>query len=131
MEKLQSVIIEIRQNRAANKIDKSQALNAEIGAEGEYLKFLETNHATIERMGNVLLTLTSSRSPLKLNVPVDRPRLLKENTELEKVIANSDRQLANAEIIGKMPEKVVETLRAKNVAYRAQLQKNLDALRSE
>jgi valyl-tRNA synthetase len=131
MEKLQSVIIEIRQNRAANKIDKSQALNAEIGAEDEYLKFLETNHATIERMGNVLLTLTNSPSPLKLNVPVDRPRLLKENTELEKVIANSDRQLANAEIIGKMPEKVVETLRAKNVAYKAQLQKNLDALRSE
>ena len=30
-----------------------------------------------------------------------------------------------------MPEKVVETLRAKNVAYKAQLQKNLDALASE
>jgi valyl-tRNA synthetase len=58
-------------------------------------------------------------------------RLLKENIELEKVIANSDRQLSNDEIISKMPEKVVETLRAKNVAYKAQLQKNLDALANE
>jgi valyl-tRNA synthetase len=65
---------------------------------------------------------------VKPNIPIDRDRLLKENIELEKVIANSDRQLSNEDIISKMPAHVVETLRAKNVAYKAQLAKNLDAL---
>ena len=60
-----------------------------------------------------------------------RQRLLKENAELEKVIANSDRQLSNEGIIGKMPAHVAETLRAKNASYKAQLQKNLDALANE
>ena len=61
----------------------------------------------------------------------ERERLLKENAELEKVIANSKRQLDNADIIAKMPEKVVATLRAKLAVYEAQLTKNLDALRNE
>ena len=47
------------------------------------------------------------------------------------MIANSDRQLSNEDIIGKMPPHVVETLRAKNVAYKTQLQKNRDALAAE
>ncbi len=131
MHKLQSLIVEIRQNRAANKIDKSQALDAAMGAAGADLTFLQNHHAMVERMGNVRLTLTNSPSPLKLNVPVDRARVLKENIELEKVIANSDRQLSNEEIIGKMPAHVVETLRSKNASYKAQLQKNLDALGNE
>jgi valyl-tRNA synthetase len=131
MKWLQGVIVEIRQNRAANKIDKGQLLQADITATGAQLMSLKLSHAIIERLGNVKAELNSDPYAVKLNIPIDRARLAKENIELEKVIANSDRQLANAEIIGKMPEKVVETLRAKNVAYRAQLQKNLDALRSE
>jgi valyl-tRNA synthetase len=61
----------------------------------------------------------------------NRERLLKDNIELEKVIANSKRQLDNAEVIAKMPEKVVETLRTKLAGYEAQLKKNLDALDNE
>jgi valyl-tRNA synthetase len=60
-----------------------------------------------------------------------RARLQRENAELEKVIANSDRQLSSEEIISKMPPHVVETLRTKNAGYKAQLQKNLEALASE
>ena len=48
--------------------------------------------------------------------------------QLIKVIANSKRQLENPEIVGKMPEKVVATLRAKLADYEAQLKKNRDAL---
>ena len=58
-------------------------------------------------------------------------RLLKENIELEKVIANSKRQLDNEDVIRKMPEKVVASLRSKLAGYESQLAKNLDALKSE
>jgi valyl-tRNA synthetase len=61
----------------------------------------------------------------------ERERILKENAELEKVIANSERQLNNEDIISKMPAKVVETLRTKLAGYKAQLKKNLDALENE
>jgi valyl-tRNA synthetase len=131
MVKLQDLVLEIRQSRAANKIDKGVLLEAETGAAGLYLTFLETNRATIERLGNVKLTLTNGPFELKLNVPVDRARLTKENAELEKVIANSKRQLDNADVIAKMPEKVVETLRSKLAGYEAQLKKNNDALANE
>jgi len=131
MDKLMNVIAEIRLNRAANKIDKSQVLLAEMGSEDPDLALFEENRTAIERIGNVKLTLAASSSPLKLNVPIDRSRLMKENAELEKVIANSKRQLDNADVIAKMPEKVVQTLRSKLAGYEAQLKKNLDALANE
>jgi len=124
MEKLQALVVEIRQNRAANKIDKAQKLDAEVGADA----FIEKNLAVIERMGNVTLALKAAGAPLRLNIPVDRARLERENIELEKVIANSRRQLDNADVIAKMPEKVVEMLRSKLAGYEAQLKKNQDQL---
>ncbi|HEV1286725.1 MAG TPA: class I tRNA ligase family protein, partial [Bryobacteraceae bacterium] len=134
MTKLQNFIIEIRRLRAESKVDRNKVVDAEIGVDGEYLAFLETNQATIERMGNVRFTFISSPSPLRLvlqKVLVDRARLSKENAELEKVIGNSKRQLDNADVIAKMPEKVVATLRAKLADYEAKLQKNNDALNNE
>jgi valyl-tRNA synthetase len=122
------VIVEIRQNRAANKIDKSQSLDAELSAEGAHLSFLRGNLAPIERLGNVKLTIASGTFALKLNIPVDRARLARENAELEKVIANSRRQLDDTDIVAKMPEKVVAMLRSKLAGYEAQLKKNLDSL---
>ena len=58
-----------------------------------------------------------------------RERLIKENIELEKVIANSDRQLGNEDIIGKMPAtRRRDAHDQARLAYKAQLKKNLDAL---
>ena len=57
-----------------------------------------------------------------------RKRIEKENSELEKVITNSRRQLDNSEIIAKMPEKVVNGMRTKLAGYEAQLAKNKAAL---
>jgi valyl-tRNA synthetase len=130
---LQDVVTEIRQNRAANKIDRGQELNVEIWEQrgSPRFPFVEAHQTTIERLGNVRLALKEGQSALKLNIPVDRARLLKENIGLEKVIADSDRQLSDQDIISKMPEKVVESLRTKNTAYKAQLKKNLDALANE
>ena len=81
----------------------------------------------IRKLARLNLDLREESVPssfvLKLKLKVDRDRLTKEAAELEKVIANSDRQLSNPEIIAKMPEKVVATLREKKAGYEAQLMK--------
>jgi len=138
---LQEIVTAARALRADHKVDKKPLLTGVLYCK-QHLQI-----EAIERLANVKLTVEAGSVPklegavrsspdfdLVLEMPKaanQRERLLKENIELEKVIANSDRQLNNEEIIGKMPEKVVETLRAKNVAYKAQLQKNLDALAAQ
>ncbi len=141
MRKLQEIVTAARALRADYKIDKKPLLTGVL-----YCK--QPLHLdAIERLANVKLTVETGAVPklegavrstpdfdLVLELPKaanQRERLLKENIELEKVIANSNRQLSNEDIISKMPPRVVETLRTKNAAYKAQLQKNLDALRSE
>jgi valyl-tRNA synthetase len=51
-------------------------------------------------------------------------RIAKEIENLERVIANSERQLQDPTFLGKAPEKVVAGLRAKLVDYQDQLAKN-------
>jgi valyl-tRNA synthetase len=57
-----------------------------------------------------------------------RQRLLKEIGVLEKLVGNSDRQLANEEFVSRAPAHVVESLRAKRTEYLAQITKNRDML---
>jgi valyl-tRNA synthetase len=128
MDVIQKIVTEIRQSRASNKIDKSQALIASISAPPAAFLVIEQNRKAIERLANVTLTLEQGPPAVKLDIPLDRARLEKENEQLEKVIANSKRQLDNAEIVAKMPEKVVATLRSKLAEYEAQLAKNRAAL---
>jgi valyl-tRNA synthetase len=138
---LQEIVTAARALRADHKVDKKPLLSGVLYCQ-------QPLHLdAIERLANVKLTIETGASPklegairstpdfdLVLEMPKaadQSDRLLKENIELEKVIANSDRQLSNEEIISKMPAHVVETLRTKNAAYKAQLQKNLDALANE
>jgi len=58
----------------------------------------------------------------------NRDRLIRENAELEKVIANSKRQLENDAFVSKAPAKVIEGMRAKLAEYEAQYVKNKAAL---
>ncbi len=138
---LQDIVTAARALRADHKIDKKPLLN------GVLYSKQPLNLDAIERLANVKLELKTGAAPklegavrsspffdLQLDMPKAAPqreRLIKENAELEKVIGNSKRQLDNADAIAKMPEKVVETLRAKLAGYEAQLKKNLDALQSE
>jgi valyl-tRNA synthetase len=55
-------------------------------------------------------------------------RLRKENEQLEKVIANSKRQLESEDFIRKAPPKVVDSIRGKLAEYESQLAKNQAAL---
>jgi len=141
MELLQEIVTAARGIRADHKVDKKPLLT------GTLYCSRPLHLDAIERLANVKLRVEAGALPrlegairstpdfdLVLEMPKaanHRDRLLKENTELEKVIANSDRQLNNEDITSKMPEKVVETLRIKNAAYKSQLQKNLDALANE
>jgi valyl-tRNA synthetase len=138
---LQDIVTAARALRADHKVDKKPLLT------GVLYCTRPVQLDAIERLANVKLTLESGAPPklegavrsspdfdLVLEMPKaanQRERLLKENIELEKVIANSERQLGNEAIVSKMPEKVVETLRTKLAAYKAQLQKNLEALANE
>jgi valyl-tRNA synthetase len=138
---LQEIVTAARALRADHKVDKKPLLTG-------VLYCRQPLHLdAIERLANVKLRVETGAVPklegavrsapdfdLVLEMPQaanQRGRLIKENVELEKVIANSDRQLSNEDIIGKMPPHVVETLRTKNAGYKAQLQKNRDALANE
>ncbi|MSV31538.1 MAG: hypothetical protein EXQ57_03365, partial [Bryobacterales bacterium] len=58
-----------------------------------------------------------------------RDRLVKEIANLELVIANSEKQLSNADFLKKAPEKVLATIREKLADYQAQLDKSREALK--
>jgi valyl-tRNA synthetase len=138
---LQDIVTAARTLRADHKVDKKPLLTGVLYC-GQTL-----NLDAIERLANVKLEVKTGAAPklegavrsspdfdLVLEMPKAAPqreRLIKENAELEKVIANSKRQLENADVIAKMPEKVVETLRSKLAGYEAQLKKNNDALANE
>jgi valyl-tRNA synthetase len=125
---LQGIVTQIRQDRAANKIDKSQMVEAALQERGDALSVVTENRRAIERLANVTLTIVGGTSSLKLSIPLDRARLEKENAELEKVIARTDAQLENEDFTRKAPAKVIESMRAKLAEYKAQLKKNRDAL---
>ncbi len=128
MSVFQRVITEIRQNRTANKIDRSQVLNAELSADGDEYDFIATHQDALAKFGNATLTLARGPFAVKLNIPVDRARLEKENEQLEKQIANLHRQLTDDNFLAKAPEKIVAGMREKKAAYEAQLAKNRAAL---
>jgi valyl-tRNA synthetase len=126
MEMMQRIVTEIRKDRASNKINEQQRVAAVFHGTLEHQR-------EIEHLARVTLTVEANNGQpwsIRLNIPIDRARLQKENEALQKVIANSKRQLDNADVIAKMPEKVVATLRAKLADYEAQLKKNNDALGS-
>ncbi|HEX8984742.1 MAG TPA: class I tRNA ligase family protein, partial [Bryobacteraceae bacterium] len=59
---------------------------------------------------------------------MQRKRLEKEIEQLEKVIANSHRQLGDEKFLGRAPANVVEVLRRKLADYESQLEKSRGAL---
>ncbi|MCL4784742.1 MAG: valine--tRNA ligase [Bryobacterales bacterium] len=57
-----------------------------------------------------------------------RKRVEKDQQQLAKLIANTERQLTNEEVTAKMPGHIVEGMRAKLAEYRAKHEKNGEAL---
>ncbi len=148
MELLQEMITAARNLRADLQItDPKQALDGVLYSTTDALSIARSQITAIEKLANVKLELREGHAPkvegaamrsttafdLVLQVPVlqaeaQRKRLEKEIQQLEKVIANSRRQLADETFMSKAPEKVIEGIRAKLADYEAQLQKNRGAL---
>ncbi|MFN8941450.1 MAG: hypothetical protein ACK6DX_23860, partial [Acidobacteriota bacterium] len=57
-----------------------------------------------------------------------RKRLEKDIEQLEKVIANTQRQLGDEKFLGKAPAHIIDGMKGKLVEYEAQLAKNREAL---
>jgi valyl-tRNA synthetase len=123
MQVIQAVVTEIRQRRSENGVDKKRLLPAKLRAPGSVYERAFNNRNAIERLANVTLTFEEGPYFLFLDLPVDRERVIREIAELEKVIANSQRQLSNEAFRAKAPEKVVAGMLAKQAEYEAQVAK--------
>jgi valyl-tRNA synthetase len=138
MKLLQEVVTAARAIRTDYKIEKS------LGTYGVLYCNKQVPLAAIQSLVNVNLRVEDSPAPklegafrsapdfdLWLDIPlaeVDPNRLRKENEQLEKVIANSLRQLGNESFVAKAPVHVIDGMRAKLAEYQAQLAKNQAAL---
>jgi valyl-tRNA synthetase len=136
---LQEMITAARQLRADNGVDKKLLLEGVL-----YCRNGSKNVdlGVIERLAAVKLDVRTGTAPelngavrstpqfdLVLRLPevdasVQRTRLLKEIEQLEKAIADKDRQLANDKFLNSAPAHVVESLRAKRAEQMAQLEKS-------
>ena len=128
----QDLITATRAERADHKIDRKVRLEGvTFSSQPVDVMWLLESTNTFYRVE----TTTEPGFSIQIKFPEDagasaehRTRLIKENEQLENVIANSRRQLDNQEIVRKMPEKVVANMRSKLAEYEAQLAKNRAAI---
>ncbi|HYL74465.1 MAG TPA: valine--tRNA ligase [Bryobacteraceae bacterium] len=141
---LQEMITAARKLRADHGLDRKLILNGVLYCRNGS-KHVELS--VIEKLANVKLDVRNEAAPklagavrstpdfdLLLELPeVDsegqRNRLKKEIDQLEKLIVDKDRQLANDKFLNSAPPHVVDSLRAKRGEYLAQLEKSRAALR--
>jgi valyl-tRNA synthetase len=141
---LQEIITAARSLRADHKVDKKQMLPAVLYAPGHAHSVAWSHAQAIEKRANIQLEMHREMAPklegavrstpefdLQLKIPAaadQHERLEKENTHLEKLIANCERQLTNEEFLKKAPAHVVDEIRRKKAEYEAQVAKNRAAL---
>jgi len=140
---LQEMITAARKLRADHGLDKKTELAGVLYCHNGSGN---VEPGVIEKLANVKLDIRKGAPPkltgavrstpefdLLLMLPeVDsegqRGRLQKEVEELQKLIADKDRQLANDKFLNGAPAHVVDSLRAKRAEYLAQLEKSQTAL---
>ncbi len=146
VEALQAIIGAVRNLRADLGQDPKKTIEAQIYARGialsaatgqlEALNKLASIHANVIE-GDAPQLKGAMRSTPSFDVVLlvsaaeleaQRNRVEKDQQQLLKVIANTERQLSNEEIIAKMPAHIVESLREKLAEYRAKHEKNNEAL---
>ena len=130
---LQDLIVAVRTLRAELKVEQKQKAPIQIFTpEAEIRSLFEQNRGAIERLANVesvafvensLSKLSGARSTArfdvhvvyekKIDVAAERERLKRELEQMEKEIANGQRQLSNKQFLAKAPAKVVEGMRAR------------------
>ena len=146
MELLQEIIISARNLRAQLKLDPKEQLAGTLYARDAAFAVARDGAEAIAKLARVELEVTDGKAPdaggakrstpefdLVLDVPaakVDalRESLRKEVANLEKLVANSTKQLANQQFVSRAPADVVEGIRTKLADYEAQLGKSRSVL---
>ncbi|MEI9814004.1 MAG: valine--tRNA ligase [Acidobacteriota bacterium] len=129
MATLQEIVTEARKARADGNVDQKATVDGVLSASGAKLAVAKANAEAIGRLARLNLELRDEEPfRLKLALKVDRAKVEREIVELEKVIANSQRQLSNEGFLAKAPAKVTDGMRAKQAAYEAQVAKLKAAL---
>jgi len=146
MDLVQEIITAARNLRADMKTDPKQQLDGLLYARGPAFEIARGQLEAIQKLANVRLAVESGAAPkiegaarstaefdLALRVPAaqreaQRTRIEKEIGQLEKLIANSRRQLTDETFLARAPEKVVQGIRDKLAEYEAQLAKSRTTL---
>jgi valyl-tRNA synthetase len=136
---LQEMITAARKLRADHGLDRKLVLNGVLYCRNGSQ---QVELGVIEKLANVKLDIRNEVAPklegavrstpdfdLLLELPevdsgAQRGRLAKEIEQLEKLIVDKDRQLANDKFLSSAPPHVVDSLRAKRAEYVAQLEKS-------
>jgi valyl-tRNA synthetase len=145
MAALQEIVSAARNLKAELKADPKQELAGDLYCEAEVFAVASGNAEAIRRLAGVAFTLHPQRGAklegpsrstaafdmlLQLpaaNADAQRKRLEKEIADLEKVIANTARQLNDDKFLGKAPAHIVDGMKAKLADYEVQLAKNREA----
>ncbi|MDQ6701462.1 MAG: valine--tRNA ligase [Acidobacteriota bacterium] len=136
MQILQDIVSVARNLRTEQKLDPKLAVHGTLYSRGPALRIAESQAAAIQKLANLTLSCqegsaasamgSTAEFDLVLELPeaqleAQRKRVAKEREQLEKNIANSERQLADETFLGRAPAKVVESIRQKLGEYQAQL----------
>ena len=128
---VQDLIVSVRNLRAELKVEQKQKVPIQVYAQDTEIKsLLEQNRGAIERLANVenltfvqnsLANLPGARSTArfdvhvvyekKIDVGAEGERLKKELEQIEKEIANGQRQLSTEQFLAKAPAKVVDGMK--------------------
>ena len=149
---IQSLITEIRTLRKEIGVEEKAITPTEVRTDAATQSIISENNAIVERLARVSeirfvdeisVGLSKHSTPTfdvavvyerTIDVAADRARFTKEIAQLEKAIANAERQLGNEGFVSKAPPHVVEGLKKQLAENRALLDKargDLDALPPE
>jgi valyl-tRNA synthetase len=137
---LQDIIKEARILRSEMKLDPKEQLQGVLYSRSAALEVGRANSEAIVRLAGLKLEFRSDTATasgamrsrpefdLVIHVPTEhvdahRRRLEKEMEQLEKTVANSNRQLSDETFLSRAPTHVVDGLRAKLSGYVTQIQK--------
>jgi valyl-tRNA synthetase len=142
---VQDIITAARELRSDLKLDLKQPMEGLLVLHNGAASVAESQLPAIEKLARMKIELaktaegiagvkrSSPEFDLLVKVSADqadaqRNRLLKENEQLEKNIANHQRQLNDENFLKRAPEKIVDGMRVKLAEYEAQLKKNRESL---
>ncbi len=135
---IQEIVGLARTLRTESKLDPKQQLQGALYCRTASLAIAQRHADAIQKIARTTLAFKAEAAPkadvirstvefdLVLDVPKvqeDPARKQKEREQLEKNIANSERQLADDVFLSKAPQKVIDSIRAKLADYKAQLDK--------